>query len=282
MKSTTTDCANLLNTSSRAFMVELVTLTLADNTVIRWSCADYAVTYGGNTWSIGPVIDRGGVKASIGISVDTVDVTLYAGNDVTIAGVPVLQAARRGALDGAWMKIEKGFTDDPVNPIKGLVHLFEGRIGGVEINSASVKFELRSFTELLDTMVPVEVVQATCLHTLYSAGCGVVKASNALNLTVGAGSTDTVLLCGAGGAGIYDLGELVFTSGVNAGVRRAVKAHTSGQLVLSFPLLDAPTVGDSFTVYKGCDKQKTTCASKFANLSRFKAFPFVPAPETAV
>lgn len=282
MKTTTPDCATLLQTSREIFMVELLTLTLPDGAAIRWSCGDVAVSYGGSTWLPGPLVERDSVRLSTGIEVTSCSVTFHADDSVSVAGVPLLQAARRGLLGGASIKIEKGFTDNPANPLAGLVHIFEGRIGDVEINSTSVQCDVRSFTELLDTMVPRNVYQASCLHTLYGAGCGVSKAPNGLNLAVQAGSSASVLLCGVSGAGAYDLGELVFTSGVNASVRRAVKQHTAGQLLLSFPLPDLPAVGDSFTVYKGCDKTMSTCAAKFANLVRFKGFPFVPAPETAV
>lgn len=282
MKTTTPACATLLQSSRQVFMVELLTLTLPDGTAVRWSCGDVAIAYGGNTWQPGPVIERDSVRLSTGIEVVSCSVTFHADDSVTIAGVPLLRAARRGVLGGASVKIEKGFTDDPANPLAGLVHLFEGRIGDVEINSTSVQCEVKSFTELLDTMIPRNVYQASCLHTLYGAGCGVSKAANGLNLQVQAGSTASVLRCLVAGAGVYDLGELVFTSGVNLGVRRAVKQHTAGQLLLSFPLADLPAVGDTFTVYKGCDKTLATCKAKFANGARFKGFPFVPAPETAV
>lgn len=282
MKTTTPACATLLQSARQVFMVELLTLTLLDGSVTRWACSDAAITYGGNTWLPGPVIERDSVRASIGIEVTTCSITFHANDAVTVTGVPLLLAARRGLLGGAEIKIEKGFTADPGSPLAGMVHLFEGRVGDVEINSTSVQCDVRSFTELLDTMVPRNVYQAPCLHTLYGTGCGVSKAANGLNLAVQAASTSGVLLCAVTGAGTYDLGELVCTSGANAGVRRAVKQHTAGQLVLSFPLPDAPAVGDTFTVYKGCDKTLSTCISRFSNQARFKGFPFVPSQETAV
>jgi len=283
MKTTTTDCQTLLQSGAQVFMVELYTLTLSTGSVVRWTMGDAAsVTYGSTTWSRGPLIERGKVSCGIGIQVDSLDVTIYADDTVTVAGVPVLQAARVGALDGAQILIQKGFTDNPANPIKGLVHVAEGRIGDIEVNSNSVKLAVKTFIELLDTQYPIDVYSTSCLNTLYDTNCGVSKSANGLNLTVQSGSTQTSLACGVSGSGVYDLGILVFTSGVNTGVQRAVKAHTSGLLSLSFPLLDAPSVGDAFTVYKGCDKTQATCTSKFGNLPKFRGQPYVPQPETAV
>lgn len=282
MKATTPECAALLQSARQIFMVELVTVTLADGSVIRWACSDVDIVFGALTWSRGPLIERESVTLSVGIEVTSCSMTFRADDSVTVRGVPLLQAARRGVLGGAEILVQKGFTDDPANPLLGLVHVFEGRIGDVEIDSTSVKCDVRSFAELLDTMVPRNVYQASCLHTLYSSGCGLVKSANALHMTVAAGSSATTLLCNVTGAGVYDLGELVMESGVNTGVRRAVKRHTAGHLVLAFPLPDAPATGDTFVVYRGCDKAMGTCATKFNNLVHYKGMPFVPAPETAV
>lgn len=282
MKTTTTAAATLLQSSRQVFMVELYTLTLVTGTVIRWSASDVDVTYGATTWVRGPIIERDRVTTGIGIKVESRQIKLFAGDGVTVLGVPLLQAARLGMLDGAMLLIQKGITDDPVNPLLGLVHIDEGRVGDIEINSNSVTLTVRQFIELLDVQYPPDVYGASCLNDLYDGLCGVSKSANGLNLSVQSGSTNTTLMCGVSGAGVYDLGILVFTSGVNAGVQRAVKAHTAGQLLLSFPLLDPPSVGDSFTVYKGCDKTKGTCQAKFSNGAKFRGYPFVPQPETAV
>jgi len=282
MKTTTTQCATLLQTSRAVHMVELLTLTLIDGTALRWSGADATVSYAGNTWYPGPIIERDQISSKIGINVASLDLKLHVNDAVTVLGLPLLQAARRGVLDGASLLIQKAFTDSPANPMAGTVHLFEGRVADVEINSTTVRMEVKSFTELLDTQVPLDVYQASCLNTLYGPICGLNKASHALNLSVAAGTTLQRIVCSVTGSGTYDLGELVFTSGVNSGVRRAVKSHIAGQLLLSFPLTEAPSVGDTFTVYKGCDKTLSTCRNKFSNVVHFRGYPFVPAPETAV
>jgi uncharacterized phage protein (TIGR02218 family) len=46
------------------------------------------------------------------------------------------------------------------------------------------------------------------------------------------------------------------------------------------PLPAAVVSGDAFEIYPGCDKTKATCENKFANLIRFRGYPFIPAPET--
>ena len=90
-------------------------------------------------------------------------------------------------------------------------------------------------------------------------------------------------------SGWYDLGVVTFTSGANTGVSRTVKQFIPGidstllaTLTFTLPWPHPITSGDLFTIYPGCNKQKSTCASsKFNNLQHFSAEPYIPVPETA-
>ena len=48
-----------------------------------------------------------------------------------------------------------------------------------------------------------------------------------------------------------------------------------------YPLPFAPSPGDAFTVYAGCDHTQGTCQGRFNNLANFRGFPYVPPPELA-
>lgn len=282
MKTVTPALATLLQTTTVIWRVELYTLTRAGTVLARWCNADIAVTDGTTTWTPGPLLTRGDVTTEIGLAVATCSVSMLCDLSITLGGVPLVQAARRGALDGVEILIERGLTSDPFTPLPGRVHVFEGRVADVEMLSNGLRITARAHTELLDSPFPTAVYQDGCVRQVYDAGCGLSKAANGANFTVQAGSTASTLLCAVTGTGTYDLGDLVFTSGVNAGVRRSVKAHTAGQLALSFALIDPPAVGDTFTVYKGCDRTRGTCNGRFGNLPRFKGFPLIPVPEAAL
>jgi uncharacterized phage protein (TIGR02218 family) len=97
--------------------------------------------------------------------------------------------------------------------------------------------------------------------------------------------TATALTFGSGlsvAAGDYAQGRVVFTSGANSGVARAIKANTTSAFTLIQPLPAVPAAGDAFTVYPGCDRTMGRCATRFNNLGRFKGTPFVPPPETSL
>lgn len=282
MKSMSGGLTALLQSARSLFVCELFTLTLVGGQVYRWSNTDVPVTVSGQLFVSGPIIERGSVRTSVGMAVPSCDVTFYATDAITVLGAPLLQAARRGVLDGAELKIERAFTDDPANAITGTVHVFEGRLSDCEILSKSARFTIKAHLELLDTPFPIYTYKPECVWALYGPGCGVSKAAHALGVTAQSGSSASAIQCSVTGSGTYSLGEIIGVTGANAGVRRTVKAHTAGQLLLSYPLPTAPAVGDTFTVYKGCDKTQATCSARFANGARFKGFPFVPRHEVAV
>ena len=154
-----------------------------------------------------------------------------------------------------------------------------------ELSRTTAKFNCKSKVEDLNVQVPRNILQPTCVHTLFDSGCGLSKASFAVSGTVQAGSTVNKLLTTLVQADAYfDNGQLVFTSGANNGHLVAVKKYlNSGETVyFVVPLPAVPNVADTFTIYPGCDKTQATCAGKFSNLVNFGGFPYVPAPETAI
>ena len=82
--------------------------------------------------------------------------------------------------------------------------------------------------------------------------------------------------------GYYDNGQIVFTSGSNSGLTKAIKTYFGRTFFFNSPLPFIPNAGDTFVAYPGCDKQQSTCTSKFNNLANFGGFPYVPVPETAI
>jgi uncharacterized phage protein (TIGR02218 family) len=169
---------------------------------------------------------------------------------------------------------------------QGTVIRFVGNIGDLDQVSRTIaKFTCKSKVEDLNIQLPRNILQPTCIWTLFDSGCTLNKASFALHGTVQAGSTVNKLITNLIQTDTYfDNGQLVFNSGPNAGHVVAVKAYlnASGKVSFFVPLPAAPGIGDTFTIYPGCDKTQATCTGKFSNLVNFGGFPYVPAPETAI
>jgi len=165
----------------------------------------------------------------------------------------------------------------------GGVMLFKGRLGTIdEIGRTSAKLTVNSDLVLLDIDMPRNLYQPTCLHTLYDAGCTMVKASFGTNGTVGSGSSASTINW-SGSSANFQQGSITFTSGANSGVTATILSAVPGvSMQLSYPLQSVPIVGDAFTVYFGCDRTQATCKAKFNNLANFRGFPYVPPPQMAI
>lgn len=268
----------------RLVVADLYTFALKNGTFLRYTSFDADVVFGGNTFlSNAPIVQRDRVRSNVGISVDAMRISVNPRTGDLIGSVPWIQAARMGALDGARVTLQRAYVWNPYVPPIGVLTIFAGNVAGLEGGRSGVSMDVKSDLEMLNVQMPRNLVQPPCLHTLFDAGCTLVKASFAVASSVNAGSTTTTINCGlAQSAGHFDQGTITFTSGVNNGVSRNVKSYTPGVLKLSLPLVSVPGVGDTFNAFPGCDKTQATCTTKFSNLPNFKAMPYVPIPETAV
>lgn len=285
MKSASAALISLLNSSTQFLMADLYTLTLPSGTVLRYTSADRDMSWGAQVFSAsGPLIERGTVRVVRGLEVDTLDLRVMAGAGHTLDGAPFVEAALKGVLDGATLLLERAFLTDWLLPPVGTVVLFSGRVSDVSGSRTEVQITVKSDLELLNIRMPRNLYQAPCLHTVYDSGCAANKLNfSRMSTVTGTNGTGQWLQSGlTQEPGWFDQGVLEFLMGANAGVRRTVKSYAYGQFWFALPLPKPPQVGDSFTVFPGCDKTKATCQSKFNNVVRFRGFPFVPTPETAL
>lgn len=285
MKSCSTALQNLLAGTRNIARIDLYTFELSGGSILRYTSAEVDVLADGHLYygRNAPIFERGRIRTVRGVEVDDLDVSVYAGTQHTVNGVPWKEAIATGALDGAWLTLSYAFSAEPGEPIVGVMPAFIGRIADTETFTSGGRLKVRSALELLDSMVPRDLYQPGCLNILFDTGCAVARAAYQASATVATGSGQSVLLCNLTAADdYYALGEILFTGGANAGVRRTVRAYITGQVSLSYPLPKPVTVGDTFTAWPGCDGRQDTCSGKFSNQARFRAFPFVPVPETAV
>ena len=273
-----------LQTATEIRMADLYTITLKNGTALRYTTWDTNLTVLGNTFLTGPPnIARSAIEEKLGMEVATLEVILEASLADTVNGVPILQAIGQGIFDGASFRIDRLFMDSTSHQI-GTVVRFSGFIGAVdELTRSSAKLIVNAGTAYLNLQLPAIILQPGCTNTLFDARCGLFKASFANNLTVQAGSTVNKIISGSAQPDTYfDNGQLIFNSGPNTGLVKAIRQYVAGVMSFNSPLSFAPNAGDSFTAYPGCDKTQATCTGKFNNLTNFEGFPYVPAPETAI
>ena len=283
MKTATAPLITLL-ASNQFVMADLLTITLIDNSVYRYTSADMDLPVGGNLFSSQTVkFKRGRTRVVTGVQVDTLDLTLYADTSMLLGGIPFLAAIHNGAMDGAKVLLQRTFMATWGDTSAGSIIPFSGRVSESKISRTEAILTVKSDLELLNIKMPRNLYTPNCMYTLFDTGCGLNKAAWAVNAYASSGATSTIIPCTfSQSSGYFDQGTVRCTSGANSGVIRNIKSYTVGQITLNYPLPNVPGNGDGLTAYPGCDKTQSTCQGRFANLAKFRGFPFVPAPEAAL
>lgn len=278
--------------SRQFYAADLYTFTLVGGGVLRYTAGDRDITAGGNLFtSQGPRVDRSSNKAKChwktGVAVDTLVFDVMPQPSDRVNGQAFLAAVVQGAFDGAELTLERAFMASYGDTSAGTVILFAGRVAEIDLGRAVATFTVNSHLELLNLQMPRHLWQPGCVNSLGDACCGVDLSTYAVSGVVAAGSSaSSVNASLAPATGYFDQGKISFTSGANAGLARSVKSWVQGSpgaVALLAPLPNVPQPGDAFAISPGCDKTlgPNGCA-KFANTARFRGFPYVPTPDTAV
>jgi uncharacterized phage protein (TIGR02218 family) len=278
--------------SRQFYAADLYTFVLIGGGVLRYTAGDRDITANGNLFtSQGPRIDRKDNKAKchwkIGVDVDTLLFDVMPQTSDQVNGQNFRAACVQGVFDGAELTLERAFMATYGDTSVGTVILFAGRVAEVDLGRGVATFSINSHLELLNLNLPRNLWQPGCVNSLGDPSCGVNLASYAVNGSAAAGSNAHLVNASlAQPTGYFDQGKINFTSGANIGLWRSVKSWVTGSpgaIALLAPFPSAAAAGDAFTIYPGCDKTLggNGCA-KFANTARFRGFPYVPTPDTAV
>lgn len=272
--------------SNQFVIAELYTITTVQGSEYRYTNYDYSIIVDEKAYlSNGPIIERDSLSYKIGIELDSLSVAVSINDDVMLGSLPFLQAVHNGQLDGARFKLERVFMDPkyPFDTSAGTIKLFDGLIVEPDFTRNQLQFSVKSDLDVLSVQMPRDLYQPSCKNTLFDMRCGLIREEHAVFATVEDDSTLSRIVCTiAKPQGYFTQGVVEFTAGLNAGIKRTIRLHENGSLLLTLPLTQIPEVGETIKVYPGCDKTMDTCSIRFNNLVRFRGEPFVPVPETAV
>lgn len=276
-------------------MADLLTITLQNGTILTYTSWDTNLVMGGVTYSAHDILfQRGSVRNVVGVEVDSMGLTMNLATDLQLNGSSFIGQVRTGVLDGARVKVDKVFMATPGDTSAGAVSMFSGRISSYTFGRSEIEINVVSDLILLNVQLPRNVYQPSCIHTLYdddmlalghaAVGCGVLKSAFVVATSVVTGTPTTLNtpLAGTFPDGYFELGYVIMGSGANSGLKRTVKGYTNGTFILASPFPHTVAPGNTFNAFPGCDHLQSTCVNKFNNLAKFRGFPYVPVPETAV
>lgn len=275
--------------------LDIYSITLAGGSpTYYFTTHQIPVLYGGNLYQTGLLIKRGSIKQKAGLEVQSMDLTITPQADngagpVFVGNYPFLTACAQRVFDGARVLMSKMFLSSYDDLSPGAVPWYQGRVNKVGVGRLSATLSINTDIEMLNTQGPPNLLQSSCVHTLFDPGCALKSADFQVSGSV-TGTSSTVLnvttsLTNPGTW--FRLGRIQFTTGANAGVVRFVKDYSAGAFMLARPLPNVPVAGDAFVALPGCPKTLAACINTdvsvgpaFNNLKHNKSFPLVPVPET--
>lgn len=282
MRAVSSQLMTLLTTAESFWMADLYMFAPIGQLPVRLISGDADVKIGSDTWSAaGPRIERGNTRLIVGLEVDNLEITLHATPSHLLAGVPWLDAIRRGVLDGADVTLLRAFAPAPGEAITGTIKLFAGRVGDCELGRTSARLSIDSHLKLLNAPVPRNAYQSGCLNTVYDSACGLDRASREVIVSVTSVNGDVIGVSPAIAAGWFAAGPCRFggSSGANAGRSVSIRSNTSNTITLLNPFPVSLQVGNTLYLAPGCNKTMDAC-NQLNNIVRFRGQPFVPVPET--
>lgn len=253
--------------------------------------------------------ERGPVKTAVSYQPKSEEMSLSVMADSTILipvaaltspavalSLSVLGAVRAGLFDAATVSVYTiywGLDDPPSEGVKmGFLTTFIGKISSAtQTGRSKATFKVADLLYLLHFPVPRNIIQSSCRHTLYDAGCTLLKANFKLANSAAAASdtfylnltTDVSTASFNNTNMTFEQGMIKFTGGQNNGLQYTIKKQiTNTRIQLMVPLKFPIAVGDTFDMFAGCNKTITACDKQFNNLIHIGAMPFIPNPEIAI
>ena len=213
------------------------------------------------------------IKTNLDMAVDQFTITLDA---VDITDLVTMIAA----IDYRDKRIvfRKAFLDE-LDEAADAVILFDGKIERVTINETQVNIQVVSKINL--KVKTGRFFQQLCPWTFGGTYCDFNRDTDKVAAqTCDAGTTANIIKDAARNEAdnYWKHGQIEFTSGANDGVKRRVTTSDQSDttLTLDIALDTAPEAGDTYTLYRGCDKTLVWCENHLFNDANFGGFHTIP------
>lgn len=251
-------------------------ITRTDSVEFFFTDHDEDIVYSGDTYIANSGYTRTAIVNNTALSVDNLEVQGIFDSDLISE-----QDLRAGVFDHAEVEI---FLVNFEDLSQGILKLRKGWLGQAVLTEQGVfKTELRGLMEALQHEF-IEVYQPECRAQLGDTRCGVDLTDTTFYRTgtvtvVNSRQSFVATLSSGFTAGYFDNGRVTWTSGDNEFRSIEVNTVTGSDpytFLLYLPLGYNIQVGDTFTVFVGCDRKFETCRDKFDNANNFRGEPFIP------
>jgi uncharacterized phage protein (TIGR02218 family) len=261
---------------------KMLLLDLNDGTTIGITDHDKPIPYdigdGTVTYEAGTGILTSNVSLACGLDADNYEVTGPIGDTVSLDGIlgGRFNRARARLFEVNWKDLTAG-----------AIKILAGNVSEARVEGGKFVFEIRSDMDRFNQVIG-KVITNQCDADFGDARCGATPTTSDEAVTA---VTDamrfTVTNDGAQADNFYNMGTVVGLTGANTGTTMEIldwedNGDGTGTLTLFAPLVEAPAIGDTFTLKNGCSKLRKsddatmpTCLT-YDNVINFRGYPEVP------
>ena len=241
-------------------------LTLRSGEKMGFTDHDEVLTFDGTTFEAQAGFTGTEIESSVGLSVDNLEAS---------------GALQSGQLDEA--RLSAGDYDHATIEIwrvnwQNVAQRFlqrKGNLGEVSYGQGHFTAEVRGLAHILN-QPKGRLFQFGCDAVLGDARCTVNLVNTPATITAINGASYSVSGLGSFADDWFTRGQLFWASGVNIGRSLTIKRQLGGRLDLWQVPKFVVTPGEQVLLTAGCDKQFSTCKTKFSNAVNFRGFPHMP------
>lgn len=261
-------------------LATMLRLDLVNGDVLAFTDHSEAVVYdlgdGGVEFQPWTGIDPSDVVLTVGFEASNFEVTGPIGDIVT----------RTAVLGGRFRKARaRLFIVNWADLTMGAVKIMQGRVAVSRVDGSRFTLEVRNALDLLNQSQG-RVLSPLCSAVFGDAKCQVVRTPYPCTITAVQDSFRfTVDLGGDHADDFFNFGSVSFLTGDLAGTEEGKVFDyngTTGAIELYEPLIEAPQIGDTLNLYRGCSKllksedaNQPTCLT-YDNVVNFRGWPEVP------
>jgi uncharacterized phage protein (TIGR02218 family) len=249
-------------------------VTLRSGERMGFTDHDVALVFDGTTFEAQAGFTGSEIESALGLAVDNLEAS------GALASAKISEdRLHAGEFDHASVELWRVNWQDPAQRAM----LRAGHLGEVTAGGGAFTAELRGLAHLFN-QTQGRIYQYGCDAELGDARCGINLELPAYqgSGTITAVENASLVVSGvnAFASGWFTCGTVTWVSGPNSGRFASIRAHRlQGALARINLLATLPfttSVGEAVTLRAGCDKQLSTCKTKFANTVNHRGFPHMP------
>ncbi len=227
---------------------------------------DQDLTISGLTYYAETGLNATNAQAKVGANVDNLEVAgMLDSSTITEDDV------RNGLWDGCEIKV---FIVNWQDTSQQLI-IQTGTIGDITVKKLQFIAEMRSLSQALQNTIG-RVFSRRCDANFGDTRCGINLASHSVSGSVTSIVSNTEFV--VDNTVSIPFGTITWTSGLNTGAQMEIKKIVSNNVTIVLPMNKSISIGDTFTIAAGCDKNftSTTGCSGYSNQVNFRGFPHIP------